>query len=268
MREVFGEINEHVKVDSAIAEVQYAMLQESKYKVAITKEQYDAFVKSLAEKMLTIKCHDYSDLAYLQVGHSSSYDPPRIVDEAMKEAGITFPSFGLFPYKSEMHLYENGHVLVDGKVIRTNLEFAHYEYDDAFDYAPFMKITGNKFRIVEIPASMAENAIFTGHIVSFPEKLKLENLNSIFEGKNPKPAPKVYTAVHLRDVTKSEEEFLKLSNEDWIAILQDPKRINETFKHDAYVYYRKDKSEILKNTSYGHIGDVTVETIADNYYQH
>lgn len=227
--------------------------------------QYNLFIKILADKMLTIKLDEYGDFSFIRLGDSSSYDSPHIVDEALKEAGINFPSFGNFPYNTEMRLYDNGHILVHGNVIRTNPAFEHYDNTTSFNNAPFMKITGDKIRIVEIPLTAAESLY--AHHIHLPDQFRINSLKSPWDSKE-EVISKIYTAIHLRDFTKSEEEFLKLSNDDWIAILQDKKRLQEIFKKGTFIYYRKNINDILKNTEYGHIGKVTLEKIGENYYQH
>lgn len=104
----FSDINKHSKIHNKKHVDTLSVLAQIANDKAVSKDQYDNFVKILAQKILSTEFSGYSE-KYIQLGHISSYDPPMEVAESMKEAGV----YAMMPFKTEMRIYEDEHVTVN-----------------------------------------------------------------------------------------------------------------------------------------------------------
>lgn len=224
---------------------------------SISDAQYKDFIKILSDKIRHLNVKTYSSIPYLKMGDVSSYHPPQIVEEALKEAQISESGFGWFPYKTEMNIYNNGQISVNGEIFSTNPEVIHFDVNHTdFSIAPFMKITGHKFRIVEINMSELKKPLCGGFI---------EDTRIVEPEMGVK---QLFTSFNLSDFKGSEEEFLKLSNDELVDILQDAQKLKVYFPNLTCILYNKSKEEMLKDTSFSHIGAVTKEELSTDYYQY
>ena len=53
------------------------------------------------------------DWESVQLGHSSFYEPPEEVQEAIDEAGLKISALGIMPFKTQMNIYPDGHIEVN-----------------------------------------------------------------------------------------------------------------------------------------------------------
>ena len=267
----FDEINEHSKIEGRSKRILHA--QHNMHIgtwAAITDEQYSNFIKILTNKIRAkLKLEkSYTGLQYLRIGHVSVYDPPKIVDEAMQEANIRASAFGLFPYKTEMHIYDNGQIQVGDEVISTDPAFKYFAptQTDLFSRAPYVKIEGQKFKLVEVDLeNVKESHLFHGEV----RRNTKFNVDSVrIWGDDPKEViKKVYTKLYVDDFNGSENDFLKMTNQQLVEILQNRKKFKAIFKSD-WIFYHKSKERLLKDTSYGSVGAVSVEALTDDVYQY
>jgi hypothetical protein len=226
----------------------------------INQEQTEKFIKILAAKIAEQIIHNYpSDIYYISVGDMQSYDPPKIVEDSLKEIGITRNAYLRVPFKTEMRIYNNGQISVNGKVIIcTDPNIKHYNAENTnFNYTPYMRFKGNKFRIVEIKLNDLTGDLYEyfDHCTKKIDK-KEKRLDTLF------------VKFEMCKFNGSEKEFHNLSDEDLIKILQDPNKFRANFRNNFYLYYEKDKEEFFKYIDYSNnLGKVTVEDLGSNYYQ-
>lgn len=234
----------------------------------ISPDQYNYFIQILVEKMKMLPIKSENGLPYIQLGNRLRYDPPEILEEAVKGSGIQIGDIGLFPWQVDMKIYSNGHIKVDDEIISTNPLVTHYDLDtvQANLTAPSLKISGHPFRIIEIPLYHLKNDLFSGKI----NELKTFNPN-ILKGRydrSSKSFNMAYVQIFLADFKGNEEEFLKLSNDDFISILQNPSQLRLLFKDNTFLYYKNNKEIFLKETFLIGFGHVTPEPLTFNYYQY
>lgn len=261
----FEEINQHSKLEDVAMMSRLHDFQRANTD-AITKQQLIAFIQILSQKIDTLTLENHGgDLSYLQIGDESSYNPPEIVENALKESSIKASAFGLFPYKTAMKIYNNGQIQIGNQVFCTNPEIKHYGINTNFVHAPWVKISGDKFKALEIELDALNGQLLTGFI----NRLRKFEKKDVLSWKDDihTPISHIHTSISLSDFKGSEEEFLQFSNEQWIHILQDETEIHKYFHESMYIYYRKTREEWM-NATYFSIGSAVAEKIGDDYYQY
>jgi hypothetical protein len=264
----FDEINKNAQPGSKPAEtLQILHDMHTRSAKHVTKEQIAIFIRILKNKILDSKIRNLDGLDYIQIGNHSSYDPPRIITEALQEAEIKASAYLTFPMKTEMKIYNNGQIFVNDEVYATDPACIHYGEDFDFSAAHYMVITGAKFRIVPINLDEVENTLYTGP-VSDLRPFDSKDLLYWNDDKNDVISV-VFAKIPLRYFNGSEADFLALSNNELTNMLQDPEMLIKHFPADsAYIEYRKSREKFLGKSSYRDIGEVTEEKIGTEYYQH
>lgn len=195
-------------------------------------------------------------LDHLQIGHSSFYGPPIMIKKAAEKIGVYPAKFE----KVEMLIYTNGNILFNGRVVCTNAEVTHYESNTlSFDNAPYMVITGDKFKLFEIPADPAITLYEGGGSDIREFYLTPIGWESVRDNK-------LYVKVYTHEFLGSESELLAMTNEALYQIIQDPNKVKTTFKSDDSFFIWTDKPGNIAKY-YGGIGTVNIEKIHDSYYQ-
>ena len=109
----FSDINKHSKLDTSKTMQTISILNKIARQGTVTQDQYNSFVEILAKKILAKEL----DWDSVQLGHSSFYEPPEEVQEAIDEAGLKISAFGIMPFKTQMNIYPDGHIEVNYKTI-------------------------------------------------------------------------------------------------------------------------------------------------------
>lgn len=149
----FAEINRNSKI-SEPKHVRFLSITEkiNRQSTSVTSEQLNAFVYALLESIKTLGFKKNDDgPSYIEIGDSSSYEPPSIVSDAVKKAGIQCLDFGLFPFKSVMRIYANGNIQFNEKIYCTNAEEEHYGNQLNFDF---------EGRLCDPDGNLLSNAVF------------------------------------------------------------------------------------------------------------
>ncbi len=257
----FSEVNRNTGIKDGVFESIVQMRLDLNDR--ITDEQIKKFIEILSAKIQLQKLHTGLDLPYVQLGNRSTYGAPKIVEESLDEANIS----GVFPFKTEMRIYSNGHVVVNDECIYTDPLLAHYDSSTSFAGSTEMIISGDKFREITIPMSAQQGLWegWEGHWHRFdPKSLSLESSRGN-EDSN------VYATVHLHNFKGSEVDFLTLTNEDWIRILStwsEFKKYMDVGK--LSIFYDNHKISPQSTNSFGHIGPVTYQLVDQNrqdYYE-
>lgn len=260
-------IDSNSKLEASTFRIFTALHDQMSFAEKMDLTKYNDFITILANKirqLLPIKEWD-SGLYYLQIGDSGSYEPPRIVEEAMEEAKFETNALGRFPFKTEMHIYDNGQILVGNEVLSSNPLLQFSDSDMNFDSAPLMKISGDAFRIVSCDLRELKGSLYTGFITNLDKFKSSQALN--WDDDRNEEITHVFTKVKLNHFKGTEKEFLALDNNDWLEILQDKDKIKQ-YLNDLTGLYVKNEERCLRNTEYLYIGDVKVEKIGENYYQY
>ena len=247
----FAEISKNAKPAGKLAEtLQILHDMHTRSATPVTNEQLANFIEILKEKILDNRIYNSGDLYYIQIGQRS-FDPPRIITEAMQEAGINASAFFTFPMKTKMIIYNNGQIFVDDEVYATDPAYIHYNKDFDFSSASYMVITGAKFRIVPINLNEVENHLYTG-TVSDLRPLDVKDLFSWDEDKN-QVLSVIFAKLPLSEFKGSEADFLALSNNELAKMLQDPAKLTRHFHTDyttAYIGYAKSREKLLGKCYY------------------
>jgi hypothetical protein len=226
----------------------------------INQEQTEKFIKILAAKIAEQPIQNFpKNVYYISIGDMQSWGLPKIIVDCLKEIGITREAFFYVPFKTGMRIYNNGQISVNGKVIIcTDPNIKHYNAENTnFNYTPYMRFKGNKFRIVEIKLNE-----LTGDLYEYFD----HGAKKIDEKE--KKLDTLFVKFEMRNFNGSEKEFQNLSDEDLIKILQDPNKFRANFKNNFYLYYEKDKKEFFRDNGYSeNIGKVIIEDLGNNYYQ-
>ncbi len=270
----FSEINQNSRLTGYVAiisEVTHEHIQSRSR--AATEQQVNQFIDIVARKLAELarkpgQLKEYSkDLYHFQIGSRSDYHPPKMMEEALDEAKIKMPAFGSFPYKTEMKIYNNGQIMINDQVISTDPRYVHYTNHYDFSSAPYMKINGDKFRLLEINRAALKGELFTGFVNDL-RPFKIDDTLEFGDEKENLDTSRVYITIHTRNFLGNEQGLLSLSDEDLINILQDEAMIIKYFAKDDCIYYKINKEKCLKATSYTGIGDVVVEQLAPNLYEY
>lgn len=261
----FSEINKNTSIKDGIFESVVQMRLDLNDR--ITDEQIKKFIEILSAKIQLQKLQTGLDLPYVQLGHRSSYQPPKIVEESPDEANIS----GVFPFKTEMRIYSNGPVVVNDKCIYTDPLSVHYDSKTSFAGSTEMIISGDKFREITIPLSVQQGLWegWEGHWQRIdPKRLSLRSLGSSRDNVD----SNIYAKVHLHHFKGSETDFLTLTNEDWIRILSTWSELEKYMDvAKLSIFYDKHKISPQEKNSFGHIGPVTYQLVDQNrqdYYEH
>lgn len=258
----FEALNQYAKIQGQDADWLQFIHHLRQSEKTINQEQFETFIKSLMQNIKTLHIQkEWGGLYYIQLGHESIYEPPNIVEQALLEAKISNSAFGLFPFKTEMRIYHNGHIKVGRKVYTSNQDVAHYDLQDEnlcedFQNASYMVIRGAPFRLVTINLDALTGSLYFG------SQLNLKPL------KNIESDTFIYITLHLRNFNGSEHEFLQFSDKEWIDILQDRDKIKEHFTSSAFFYYKNSKEKALEKNSFIGLGEVMSEELHEGYYRY
>lgn len=305
-----AEIHQHLQ-QSDPDKQNIPIMDEKNRQNPVTAEQYNLFLDTLYNKITKLPAEKEfgNPYDYLSVGNPNSGMTPKIILESIKEANIQASAFDLFFSGKWMRIYNNGQIMGRARpfsyeVVSTNPEIIHYGAKTNLDSAHLMKITGGKFKMVEIKkdklqrhllkkrvdmdklpfsfyftkiASSKDEAIYEHLLkgsVNKLEPLYFSEDDAIFNGDDlSADIPQVYAKLYLSGFKGTEEEFLELTNEKWIRILQDPSKIKKYFHENACISYVREKDRALNsNFSHALIGilhqEVGCEQISKDYYQY
>jgi hypothetical protein len=142
----------------------------TRFKITEQDERYKIFVESISTIIINAKILDpspYTNIPYIQLGNIDGWSSNDCQIEPIRKAlkDVKIDSFGISTNYLEMRIYTNGQIAYtqkfpgpapdDFRVISTNPEFIHYKFktiNEKIDLsrAPYMKIRGPKFRVIEI----------------------------------------------------------------------------------------------------------------------
>ncbi|MFI4919937.1 MAG: hypothetical protein ACHP65_10325 [Legionellales bacterium] len=255
----FSQINSQANVPDDSVRVMCDMMRKD---MEISEQQVALFIDFLCQKIPSLpKQRGNYGLDYIQLGNTFSYNPPRLINQALKHAGINSSSLDLFPFKSVMRIYNTGTIYFNGKIICANKNQVHYDSDFLFKSSQQMVIVGPKFKIFELPCVPGEK-IYSG----FVEDGRYGGLSKEVVQKDPSGLNTKYMKIYFTDYKGAETELLSMSNEALRNILHDSKKIRQNFKPGAYIGLWETKP--TGGNSYGGFGEVESQPLGENLYQY
>lgn|GEM_PF-2943315 len=92
------------------------MVHKAQKKYCVPKKLVDNFIDILQGKILLLEAQYHRKYIMIEI----DYNPPKIIEEAIDEAGIRVSPFGLFPFKTNMVIHQDGYIIVNNKVVYLN----------------------------------------------------------------------------------------------------------------------------------------------------
>lgn len=230
-----------------------------RYPVA-SDDEYSNFIKILSKKIRNISLEEGPP--YLNIVNLC-YNIPGIIQEAILESAIDIdPYRGHFNTHNEMEIYPNGLIITNNETFSTNPAIKCYGKDTDFSGACLVKITGNKFKLVEINADEVKSNLFTN--TKYFTELNPNELTR--SNDNPdETITHIYAQLNQHDFKRSEDEFLKLTNKECVDILQDREMIKKFFK-PTVISYVSDKKDFFRDKE-ADFATLFIQPLGDNYYQ-
>ena len=241
----------------------------------VTSEQVFQFIVHLMQGIARSpheRSFDDNNQPRKQLGHAGTFDPPLVVDEAVEAAGIEDSSFGMFPFKSVMQIFDNGHIQYNDRWLCTNPFETHYNdklistplehYDDEVVFtvgknAPFMILSGLRYKLFEI-SFLPDEKFYDGYSDDPWEFTPSKEQHSSDESK-------IYFALPLSQFKGTESELMRLSNEEFRLIMKDERKFRNFI--NGYVSHQFHKNDVL-NKNFDQIGILGSRKLeGENYYE-
>ena len=261
------------------------MIEMNQRQSAVTAEQVNTFINALHIKIFENSEKNLRHTpAYLSFGNKWSYEPPISIDEALEEAGIECNTFGRFPQKEEMRIYANGHIQFCNTITQTDPQELHYDASTPFlNDAKTAVIVGRRFKLFEISYTPGDS-FYEGTIngpfsdvtrftpsnhFSMDEtglaKWVIDSERKRFNDELKEEKDNIkYLKIDLKDFKGTEDELIRMSNEELCIILKDIDKIKLHFKSGSHLRYTP---KVDLTTLYTDIGNTTAKLISNNYYQ-
>jgi hypothetical protein len=244
--------------DPKFNELSPLILKYTRHDIKFSAAQYQKFIALLSDRVWKLI---HEDMNSKQVNNeyltlSSSY-----IENALADVGIFI--YGNALKYHDMLIYKNGNILFNGVVSCSNHSVTHYDFSKlSLENAPYMKVTGNKFRVIEIPLDRVK------HLFSGWSSTTDSNIVDELEYFREKQLTTVFAEISLSKFKGTQEKFLSLTDNELIDILQDHSKFETCFNRYGVYYHERDPT-LKINTSLYYLGDMHIESIpGENCYQY
>lgn len=218
------------------------MIHTIQKKHCVDKHSVDNFIDILQKKILLLEpTHHF----YKYVTIKIDYDPHGIIKETIKEARIKISPFGLFPFKTEMTIHQDGYIIVNGEIvyIHDNLQLLTLDDKILIDHGR-IKISFPQFRVLEIDLTNPQGDLYQYGVHSIHSQEYHDGVPIIVDKQhyidywgNKERYQAFYLKITFNNVIGGEGVLRNLTDIELLIILQNKEKFKQLFVKNTFLYY-------------------------------